>query len=186
MKPTVIIVNGFPRSGKDTFCEFAEEKYRTINYSTVDTTKRIALEMGWDGEKTQRNRDMLSALKDFLTKWFDGPFLEMVDLIEGYSAFNEEMMDDKKYDMLYDFIFIHSREPEEIKRVVEFCELRDVDCRTLLIMREEVDGISHANHADANVQNMIYNIYLGNNGTLEDFRSNTHSLLDLILSGSKI
>lgn len=184
MKPTVIILNGFPQSGKDTFCEFAEEKYRTVNYSTVETTKEAARVLGWDGEKTQHNRDMLSALKDFHTEWFDGPFLEMVDLIEGYCEYNDDLLKDDQYSSLFDFVFIHSREPEEIKRVVEFCKLRDVECYTVFIMREDVDGIPHANHADANVKNMIYNVYIGNNGTLEVFKDNVLTLLDSMMSGS--
>lgn len=183
MKPTVIIVNGFPQSGKDTFCNFAADRFNTINYSTVDTIKKIARSMGWNGKKTPSNRDMLSALKDFYTQYFDGPYIEMIELIMQEVEANEELYGNRFYNDMTEFIFIHSREPEEIRRVVSFCEEKSVECYTVCIVRDELEGIQHNNHADANVQSMEYDAYLMNNSTLEDFGNVTHEFLDSAISG---
>jgi len=155
-KPIVVLVNGFPTSGKDTFCEFAEKKYVSENFSTVGTVKEIARMMGWDGEKTPRNRDMLSALKDFYVEWFDGTFNEITNLIS--SCQNTEVQ----------FVFIHAREPEEIGRVKNWCRENKFRCYTVFIFRIGVSK-EHGNHADANVQDFSYDVYLNNCGTLEEF-----------------
>ena len=154
--PIVVIVNGYPTSGKDTFCEFAGKKYNITNYSTVETVKKLATDMGWNGEKTPRNRDMLSALKDFYVEWFDGTFIEMTQLIND------------KYRHRGDkFIFLHIREPEEIKRMVKWCADTFKVCHTVFIDREV--EIEHGNHADANVVDFKYDIYVYNDSTLEEF-----------------
>lgn len=155
--PIVVLINGYPESGKDTFCDFAQLNYKTTNYSTVDTVKDIAAIMGWYGDKTPHNRNMLSALKDFYVKWFDGTFGEMVNLIN------------KKYIEKEDqFIFLHTREPVEIKRVLEWCTESNVKCYSVFIKRE-VETV-HGNHADANVSMFNYDIYIDNDGTLDEFK----------------
>lgn len=158
-KPIVVVVNGFPTSGKDTFCDFARLKYETTNYSTVDTVKDLATTMGWDGEKTPKNRNMLSALKDFYVEWFDGTFREI-----------ERLIDEKYLEGEDDFIFLHTREPVEIERVVNWCTENDKKCYSVFIDRPEIETV-HGNHADANVTGYKYDRYIINDGTLEDFKT---------------
>jgi len=156
-KPIIIIINGYPESGKDTFCGFANNIYNTTEYSTVDTVKDIATEMGWNGIKTPYSRNMLSALKDFYVEWFDGTFVEMTNLIDDiYRHGNDK------------FIFLHTREPEEIGRVVQWCEETCKVCYTVFINRDV--STKHDNHADADVYNYKYDIYIDNYGTLEGFK----------------
>ena len=77
----IYVVNGAPRSGKDTFCsmiaKFMGEGYVRV-YSTADYVKIIAATaFGWNGEKTPRARKFLSDLKDLLTEWNDIPFKDI-------------------------------------------------------------------------------------------------------------
>lgn len=73
----IVIINGTGGSGKDTFVEFAS-KYASIeNFSSIDTIKTIAslevyqnqkglewlVEYGWKGQKTEKDRKLLSELK---------------------------------------------------------------------------------------------------------------------------
>ncbi len=180
-KPIVIILNGYPLSGKDTFCEFAETEYETINYSTVDTVKDIATWMGWDGEKTPANRAMLSDLKDFFVKWFDGTFKEMTELITNEC---EDVWKAEKEDYKVDFIFLHIREPEEISRMYIWCTQNDVKCYRVCINRKlVVEEEEYTNHADKNVNGTIYDAYLGNGGSLDEFKSLTLEFLRDIVVG---
>lgn len=157
INPIIVIVNGYPTAGKDTFCEFATLEYETTEYSTVDTVKDIAVTMGWDGRKHTESRNMLSALKDFYVEWFDGSFTEMVNLIN------------ESYDEAVDqFVFLHTREPDEIKRVLEWCAEKNKKCYSVFIDRQV--ETTHGNHADANVSMFRYDIYIENNGSLGEFR----------------
>ena len=67
----VVIVNGFPGSGKTTFqreCEMLRYDIGDgfcISVSTVDFVKRVAHCAGWDMTKTPENRKFLSDLMIF-------------------------------------------------------------------------------------------------------------------------
>jgi hypothetical protein len=61
-------------------------------------------------------------------------------------------------------LFIHCREPEEIKRLVD-----DFKCSTLLITNNNITQVE-SNHADANVNNYNYDFVIHNDGTLEDLK----------------
>jgi hypothetical protein len=170
----VIVVNGYPRSGKDTFCKFGEEKYDCVNYSTVDTVKLLATIMGWDGTKTPENRAMLSALKDFTTEWFDMTYVEMTDLIKNAVMYEESNNDH------VDFIFLHIREKKEIERIRDWCVENDVDCKLVCIEKDSVVE-EQSNHADANIHHIKYDTYLKNYGTLEEFKDITLNYLDSLV-----
>ena len=177
MEPIVIIVNGYPQSGKSTFCEFAEEAgYYTIDYSTVDTVKYIAKKMGWDGVKDNRSRDMLSALKDFYSEWFDGPYEEAIKIIREEILLNENYW--------VDFIFMHIREPKEIQKIVDFCDEEDVACVRVFIKRRIAAETAQNNHADANVEKGHYNVYIANNKDIDWFKESSLDFFTSLIDGS--
>ena len=175
MKPKIIVINGYPQSGKDTFCEFAHERYRCVTYSTVDTVKELATDMGWDGTKTPENRAMLSALKDFTTEWFDMTYHEMIDLINYEIESNKDYETDPKNTTK--FIFLHIREPKDIKRMAEWCAESAIECYLVCIEREEIKDQEQSNHADKNIDFISYDDYISNNGTLEEFKEQTFNYL---------
>lgn len=105
----VILLNGSPRSGKDTFADVALKEYDGIKHSTIDECKEFAVNMGWDGEKDDISREMLSELKKFYIKYFDGPFRDLTWKIKW-----QRQNDTKVF-------FTFSREGAEIQRVKDWC-----------------------------------------------------------------
>ena len=108
----LVIVNGFPLSGKDTFVDFCVWKLASIgidgfSVSSVGAVKDAALLLGWDGEKDERGRQFLSDLKDMSTTDYDGPMRYMERMIE------QECISFRKK-----VVFLHIREPEEITKFV--------------------------------------------------------------------
>lgn len=156
MTTIVCIINGYPESGKDTFCEFISEKYLSTVYSTVAVPKAIFTIMGWDGVKTPEIRDGLSTLKDLYSDLFDGPFRDLVSAI--HRAIGNNVV----------FLFVMMREPKDIKRVVEWCRLSQIHCFTVFIQRDVQK--QYNNHADAEVEHYKYDFIIPNNGTLSDFK----------------
>ena len=76
-----IIVGGFPRSGKSTFVSYCREilgENYTLDISTVDLVKSLAVKAGWDGTKTPKNRKFLSDLKQLLIEWDDIPYKDVI------------------------------------------------------------------------------------------------------------
>jgi dephospho-CoA kinase len=157
----IIVINGRPRAGKDTFVEFCQKHCNwCLNVSTVDFVKKVANYCGWDGTKTPENRKFLSDLKDLLTQWDDVPYKHI---------YNEIILFQNRV-RTYDFnpdtdaiAFVHCREPKEIARLC-----KELGAHSLLITRDEVETNEQSNHADAEVYNYNYDYIISNEGTLQD------------------
>ena len=173
----VVIVNGLPQSGKSSFVElccqianlwnYSHQNGRTniYEYSTVDFVKDIAMQCGWDGQKTPNDRKFLSNLKQILTEWNDIPFkqthkfiLNCLDLRNTIKNLSNEQLNT--------IIFIHCREPEQIQRFKEQTDIGLV--YTLLIERRSCDNDTQSNSSDANVKQYQYDEVITNDGTLGD------------------
>lgn len=168
----VIVVNGYPRSGKDTFVNFCKEKLGAfgVSVSTVDFVKYLAAQSGWDGTKTPKNRKFLSDLKDLLTEWNDVPWKKVEEVFESIKieCFQYGLRDSDF------FLFIHSREPKEIERFQ-----KEYGALTVLIDREEVEG-KQSNHSDAEVMNFNYDYIINNDGTLEELEMKAITFIESV------
>lgn len=165
----IIIVNGAPRSGKTTFCDSCfKNRGRVYTFSTIDEVKRLAKQLGWNGEKDDKSRKFLSDLKDALTEYNDLPhkwtIKKMQEILDVYNKVEVPTKD---------VIFlIQTREPEDIKRWVE-----DYNALTVFIKRPDID-IPHGNHADDDVSNYEYDLYIDNDGIEEELKDFTRFFID--------
>ncbi len=171
MKPKILIVNGYPESGKDTFCDYVEGLCSAVTHSTINTIKYMAKQMGWDGQKTPENRKMLCELKNFSTRWFDGPFQEVIGVIENTSKFN------KDNNTPIEFVLLHIREPKEIQRVCSWCEDNGFKCHTVFLDRGGSKE-DQSNEADYNIEDIQYDYWIFNEGGLEALYQTTKNLIE--------
>lgn len=166
----IVVLNGYPRSGKDEFvsmCRDLMPKGTVIGISTVDGVKKIARMLGWDGSKTPENRRFLSDLKDTLTRWDDLPFKQT--LVAAYDAMNE--MSEEQ--LINSIIFVHCREPQEIQKFVD-----TVAATTLLIRRPSVESNDQSNHADRQVLEYNYDYVIDNDSDLVAFKNKAKLFLE--------
>ena len=132
----VVIINGKPQSGKDTFCKYAQgycdddESANTLIISSVDPLKEILTQLGWDGTKTDKIRDMLMDMKQLWVQNQDGPTMFLFNnILEFHKACTGED----------NIVFVHIREPEEIKKLVNALtgfESMGIDVISLLVIRK--------------------------------------------------
>lgn len=132
----VVIINGKPQSGKDTFCKYAQgycdddESANTLIISSVDPLKEMLTQLGWDGTKTDKIRDMLMDMKRLWVQNQDGPTMFLFNnILEFHKACTGED----------NIVFVHIREPEEIKKLVNALtgfESMGIDVISLLVIRE--------------------------------------------------
>jgi len=160
----VVVVNGYPLSGKDTFVNFCIHNLNVLekgvghNLSTIDLVKSIANSLGWDGIKTDKDRKFLSDLKKLLKDWNDVPYKTISkEMHRLYRYYTEHNIPENRI-----IFFIHTREPEEIKRFKD-----DYGAITLLIKKNDVVE-NFSNDSDKNVDNYEYDFIIENNGTLEE------------------
>jgi len=104
----IIVINGSPQSGKDTFIDSLRELnlIKVFNLSSVDKIKDSAKFLGWSGFKDDQSRKFLSDLKQLSINFNNGPINYLVDeitkIIDNYSNA---------------FIFCHIREEGEINKL---------------------------------------------------------------------
>lgn len=153
MNKHIFIINGSGGVGKDTFCNLVDEvsNGQVYSYSSVNLVKKVAEMCGWNGAKEEHDRKFLSDLKDLLTKYNDAPFKNTCEVIDKFLVGNS-----------FSILFIHIREPIEIKRVVD----KYPQVKTILVCNMRVENIT-SNHADAEVYNYDYDYTIHNDGSLD-------------------
>ena len=146
----IVVINGTGGCGKDTFVEFCSKYASVYNFSSIDKVKEVAKVIGWTGKKTEKDRKFLSDLKKLTTEYNDMAFNSIKDAVNIFNNSNNDIM------------FIHIREPEEIKRVVD-----EFSAYSLLIKRENQNKIT-SNYSDASVEDYNYD-YIIINTTLDEY-----------------
>jgi hypothetical protein len=162
MNKKIVIINGHNEVGKNEFCNLCAKYVSVKDTSTVDKVKEAYALLGWDGQKTEQHRKALSDIKDIGTKNLDHPFKYISEEVQKFQLDDKEIM------------FVHSREPEEIVRFVE-----EFDAITLLIENDNVPKIT-SNHADANVDGIVYQYTVMNNGSIGELDKKARCFLRLI------
>lgn len=160
----IVIINGTGGSGKDTFVQFAEKYAKVYNFSSIDKVKEIAKIIGWNGQKSEKDRKFLSDLKKLTTDYNDMPLHSVLDAVKNF------------YDSEKEVMFIHIREPEEIAKAINAI---DGEVHTLLIKRDGLDNIN-SNYSDAAVDNYKYDYYI-NNTNLEELEYQSKKFIEELL-----
>lgn len=165
----IVVINGQGGCGKDTFIKLCQ-KHRSNIFSTsmVDGIKKIAIQMGWEGGKSLKDRKFLSDLKDISGKYNDFPFTYTKETVENlekiFGKSDEELI-----------VFVHAREPEDIRRWIE-----EYDAITLLIRRPVVEG-NYGNHADDRVFDLFYDYTFWNDSTIDKLEERAKLFLKILL-----
>lgn len=168
----IIIINGHAESGKSTFVQMCKEypNAEVEEISMVDAAKHMASLIGWnESMKTPRDRKFLSDLKDLIDSYNTGSYYFVRDYLHNYAYLHDL---NKQH-----IIFIHAREPQDIKRLVN-----DFNAKTLVIRRKFVEDEAASNHADANWWNYRYDFVVNNNRDLSFLKKNSENFMEFILN----
>lgn len=167
----ILIVNGRPRAGKDTFANILNEFIPVYKYSIIDKVKVLAYISGWRGQKDERDRKYLYELKKLTDEYCEMSYKDVLKRIEMFyeNKIKEEIL------------IIDVRDPDEMARLVE-----DTNAFTVYIDNKNVPAIT-SNPADANVDKGEYDFGIDNNGTLEEFRDTIAQFAGLLrlITGSR-
>ena len=166
----IICVNGYARSGKDSFCDAAfYNRGLVYPFSTIDEVKRLARQFGWDGKKDAKGRKLLSDLKDCLTEYNNFPTKHIIEQIKVRLDIIQE---GEIYDNV--IFLVQMREPKEIEYWKE-----NYGAKALLITRPNSEK-EWGNHADDEVLNASYDYVLENTSDLEDWKLKSIKFIDRI------
>jgi hypothetical protein len=183
----VVIINGKPQSGKDTFCKYAQgycdddESANTLIISSIDPLKEMLTQLGWDGTKTDKIRDMLMDMKQLWVQNQDGPTMFLFNnILEFHKACTGED----------NIVFVHIREPEEIKKLVNALtgfESMGIDVISLLIIRKGGEDTQNQpaetrrSDDEALINSYNYDITINNDGDLIRLQELAAEFVDKLL-----
>ena len=183
----VVIINGKPQSGKDTFCKYAQgycdddESANTLIISSVDPLKEMLTQLGWDGTKTDKIRDMLMDMKQLWVQNQDGPTMFLFNnILEFHKACTGED----------NIVFVHIREPEEIKKLVNALtgfESMGIDVISLLVIRESGEDTpnkpaeTRRSDDEALINSYEYDVTINNNEDLIKLQELAAEFVDKLL-----
>lgn len=183
----VVIINGKPQSGKDTFCGFAQgycdddESANTLIISSVDPLKEMLAQLGWDGTKTDEIRDILMCMKQLWVQNQDGPTMFLFNnILEFHKACTGED----------NIVFVHIREPEEIKKLVNALtgfESMGIDVISLLVIRESGEDTpnqpagTRRSDDEALINSYEYDVTINNDGDLIKLQELAAEFVDKLL-----
>ena len=172
-KKSIFVINGSGGVGKDTFVQLVFEavynKYVDeetggklpelkngpfANYSYIEHVKDIAQSFGWNGGKTEKDRKFLADLLVLDEQYRDSSYRFLYDKVKRF--FIE--------DMSKRVLFIHVRNPKNIKRLV-----REYNAKTILVTSEKVSAIT-SNAEDKSVFGYKYDIHIKNDGTFDELK----------------
>lgn len=159
IRKTVLIVNGKPRAGKDTFVEILNDFIPTYKYSMIEKVKSMALDCGYKASKDEKDRKFLYELKKLTDEYSDMSMRDVKDRVWEFAAHNIKEL----------IMVIDARDPKDIEHLAYI-----TGGFTVFIDNENVPAIT-SNEADANVDNYEYDFYIKNDGTLKDFEENVYN-----------
>ena len=155
----VVIVNGRPRSGKDTFCKYivnyCDEKGKYCDiWSTIDFEKELLEDIvnrPYDNS-SEKDRGFLSEFKQLINRYYDVTFRDFTNLID-----------------FYDGIFlIHTREWNEILRFKEYCNENNIKFITVFVTSPNEKEYNNWSDTFCIDRKDMYDILINNNGTLKE------------------
>lgn len=157
----IFVLNGMARAGKDTFVSYVGKYINAVHISIVDKVKETAKQIGWNGEKDEKGRKLLSDIK-LMTDAYDDRNYEYVR-----SHILEFINDNTK-----EALFIDMREQKDIQRVKD-----EFNIKSVFVKNNNVKNIT-SNIADANVFNIEYDIIIDNSGTLTELEEIAKDFID--------
>ena len=165
MQVKYYILNGVSTAGKDTFvnmCKgYDDHRIYAVQFSSVGWIKEVAEDLGWDGNKDEKGRNLLSGLKHLLTAYDDIPFKKTVENVRFWIEPEDKHFVDALDNYEYTLVFIDVREPEEINKYK-----KEFNAKTILIRNPEAEA-KITNESDMNVLNYNYDYVIWNGSTLE-------------------
>lgn len=110
-KLTVVIINGAPQSGKDTFVQLFE-RLANIPVDSINAAQRVKSVMkqiGWDGEtKDEETRNLMALMQDYAIKHGDIPTVDAIERVNEVYRHNHNDC----------IAFVHIRKKSEIDKFI--------------------------------------------------------------------
>lgn len=168
MNKYIVIINGLGGVGKSEFisqckryCKEADIPAWVFELSVVDGVKEAARSIGWNGQKSEKDRQFLSDLKKALAKWNNIPLQYLYQEVED--AFIKAEINQKENAV----IFINSRELPDIKEIEKKYSNEDIKICRIFVEKDDIINNEAKDIVD-DIEEFSHhcNYKISNNGTI--------------------
>ena len=170
----IIIINGYPESGKDTFVDFCREEcikhghYSFHELHTSDPVKDAFRVLGWNGgTKLPSTRKAMADMMEMSNSLYDTSFKYIQRSLIQLGAIDTEFI-----------VFVHCREAHNIARYKSV-----FDATTLLVKIDRPHDLS--NDSDRNVEKHIYDSVVFNKDGLKELREKAIKFISEAITNGK-
>ncbi len=180
----VVVVNGFPRSGKDTFVNFAldrlnkDERSVAYPFSSIDPVFKLFADAGIEMDRqnlTDNDRCALSEVGLVMEERFG--FRVNAVLAASRRLFNNGDGNTHK------ILFVYMREPKLIERLHDRVgQIEEVDFITVLVRRPS-EKTTVSNSSDQGVLDMKYDYVVHNDADLGALEKVAHLFVRKVVGG---
>lgn len=168
---SLFVINGVPRSGKDTFADLVKaincSSKEVVNISSVDDVKTAYRMLGWNGTKTPEDRKNLSIIKGIA----DSRFNYTVEYIVDFVKKNHK-------EVVY---FYHVRELENINNIKKALRETGLEVKSVYVDRGLVTEASNSSDIEAGLDAQSYDILIDNSGTKMDLIERAKEFCEMYL-----
>ena len=166
MDKKTFIVNGLPRSGKDTFAENLGKLCKAKKISVIEpvVTMLALCPLADVSKKSPEDRVLYNEIKKALDKH---SHITTRYAAQEYGKFLVSS---------YDILLIDIRNPVQIDEVKGI-----IPCRTVLIERDGMASCGSEDDDPEMIEGYTYDYRINNNGTLEEFLEKTKSFYERII-----
>lgn len=180
MTTTVVVINGLPRTGKDTVVErtshfLLARRVASASMSSIDPFRDAVQSLGFDPhDKTPEMRGLLADFKAATDRRFPDHSNKLI-----LNTINALLTEDVSV------FFIHIREPLKIaslKRMLEQ-ELPNTKFLSILVKSDRAEQVT-SNESDMFVNDYKYDLTINNNGTLQELDEGCFDLANYIVTFS--
>lgn len=162
MNYKVLIVNGAPQSGKDTFIDLLSKsgRYNVIKTSIIDPIKEISEFLNFNTEnKTEKDRklwaDLLKATMDYNQYPITKTFKNIEDKLYNTNINNKDIL-----------ICVIARNPKNIEIFKN--QFKNIGINTTTVFINNNDKKIFNNIEDKSIYDYIYDLYIDNSGSLTE------------------
>ncbi|QIG67767.1 hypothetical protein PP747_gp066 [Rhizobium phage RHph_Y38] len=166
----VVIINGYPQSGKDTFANTVLEHlflydFRGTNISSIKPVWDMLKEQGIPMDnKGPKERALAAEVKGALNR-----YNRYADRM-ACSKVLESFPPDTGWVFKHGVTFLHIREPESIAFSKQVLSTNNAVVHTMFIDRPDANR-NMGNPVDEGVENFVYDFRITNSGSLDDFKA---------------
>lgn len=189
MRKIIVGISGKAESGKNTFVELArktDHNLITFDFAFANEVKRLAFDLGWDGQKDDKGRSGLIWLGDGARKHFDHDiWIKKLQKNMREIVKQSDCIINKDYAIFFVTDMRYENESEALWELAKEVGAEYYSVRVNRPWHESKLTVEQRKNAsETSLDNYAFDYVIHNDGTYDDYKTKVHLVMDDIIAGN--